>query len=267
MPDSQNDIFKRLSQHEEKPPEFLFEKILGEVRHGPKENGWHDLKEHSLIPPPELYKHIRQKWMQERSQKRSPVFFIRKYRAIAAILLAGMLSVAIYLLFPAKRTTEPLAEKKPVPAGQPINSAQKPDSATFNANADSTAKQVNTKKRSTPTLQSSGAQEIPFVNNDLLSSLMECTNCNFAAYFTEKKRIILDIDQYSAVAVSDKMRLFMKALYTTNRRGKSTHKSRKTKRILVRWQKADAAYFDNESSRTALDPLDLTEFLINNNKK
>ncbi|HEX2847634.1 MAG TPA: hypothetical protein VHN59_13890 [Chitinophagaceae bacterium] len=267
MPDSQNDILKRLSQHEEKPPEFLFEKILVEVRHGHKENSWQDLKDHSFTPPPELYQHIRQKWMQERSQKRSPVFFIRKYRAIAAILLAGMLAVAIYMLLPGKRAVEPLAEKKPAPAGQSIDSARKSDSATLNAKADTLSRQVNRKKRSVPAWHSSGTQQIPFVNNDLLSSLMECTNCNFAAYFTEKKRIILDIDQYSAVAISDKMRLFMQALYTTNRRGKSTHKSRKTKRILVRWQKADAAYFDNESSRTALDPLDLTEFLINNNKK
>jgi hypothetical protein len=37
--------------------------------------------------------------------------------------------------------------------------------------------------------------------------------------YGKEKGIILDIDQYSAVTVSDKMRLFMKALYTTNRRG------------------------------------------------
>jgi hypothetical protein len=107
MPDSQNDIFKRLSQHEEKPPEFLFEKILGEVRHGSKENGWQDLKEHSPHPTSLSYINISgKKWMQERSQKRGPpVFFIRKYRAIAAILLAGMLSVAIYLLLPCKKNS------------------------------------------------------------------------------------------------------------------------------------------------------------------
>jgi len=267
MPDNLNNIFKSLSQHEEKPPEVLFEKILGEVRHGHTESGWQNLKEHSLTPPPELYRHIRQKWIQERSQKKSPVFFIRKYRAIAAIFLTGILAVAIYLLLPAKKATAPLAEKKPPPASQPVDSIQKIDSATLNANAANTPAKANTKKRDTPAWHGPGTQEIPFVNNDLLSSLMECAECNFAAYFTEKKKIILDIDQYSAVAISDKMRLFMKALYTTNRRGKSTHKSRKTKRILVRWQKTDAAYFDKESSKTALDPLDLTEFLIDNNKK
>lgn len=264
MPDSQDDIFKRLSQHEEKPPEILFEKILREVRHGHEGNGWQDLKEHSVAPPPELYGRIRQKLAKERSSKISPIHFIRKYQAVAAILLAGILAIVIYQLLHTKKPAEPLAEKKSVPVIQPIpaDSIQSVDSAASNNLTKS-----NTKKYNIPLRHKPGTQEVPFVNNDLLYSLMECADCNFAAYFTEKKKIILDIDQYSSVAVSDKMRLFMQTLYTTNRRGKSTHKSRKTKRILVKWQKTDADYFNNESSKSALDPLDLTEFLINNNKK
>lgn len=267
MPDNKNDIFKSLSQHEEKPPEILFEKILREVRHGHKGNEWEGLKDHSITPPPELYGHIRQKLAQERSSKRPAVYFIRKYRAIAAVFLAGILSVAIYQLLHTKKSAEPVAERKSVPVNRSIlaDSVKNPDSAL--SNTDAPRKQGIAKKRPATVRHSSGTQIIPFVNNDLLYSLMECPNCNFAAYFTEKEKIILDIDQYSSVAISSKMRLFMKTLYTTNRRGKPTHKSRKTKRILVRWQKADADYFDKESSKSALDPLDLTEFLINNNKK
>lgn len=267
MPDNKNDIFKSLSQHEEKPPEILFEKILREVRHGHKGNEWEGLKDHSVAPPPELYGLIRQKLAEKGSPKRSVIPFIGKYRAIAAIFLAGILSVAIYLSLHTKRPAEPVAERKSAPVNQtiPADSVQNTDSVS--SNAYNSEKKGNAKKRPAPARHSSGTQVIPFVNNDLLYSLMECPNCNFAAYFTEKEKIILDIDQYSSVAVSNKMRLFMKTLYTTNRRGKPTHKSRKTKRTLVRWQKADAAYFDNESSKSALDPVDLTEFLINNNKK
>jgi hypothetical protein len=265
MDDSQQHIFDHLSQHEEKPPEELYSKILSEISMSSAKD-WDSelksLKDFSIAPPAALFEHIKNNTM---SKEKGMVFYFRKYRAAAAIFILGLITAAtLYQLRSKDQTANTIVLKKDIPAILPADSAI---SKTGNNNplVHTTANKKNhpyklpqSRKTKPETL------EMSFIDNDLLTSLTECTHCNFASFFTGKKKLVLTIGPYSSVTVTKKMGDFMKTLYSTNRRNKPTVKAKRARKTLAKWKKTDADHFDSSKEKLALDPLDLTEYIIDN---
>ncbi len=264
MDDSQENIFSGLSQHEENPPENLFNKIVGGIRMENAENldnQLQSLKDFSIIPPVNLYEQIRKKTT---SKENAVVFFLTKYRAVAAIFIIGLITIiAIYQFQPNNKTPDEIVSKEIIPVIPTIDSAiTKPGKNNYLVNKPENKKD----KRNKITLYkpTPGIQEISFIDNDLITSLTECSNCNFAAFFSGKKKIVVTINPYSSITVTEKMGSFMKSLYSTNRRNKPTVKAKKARKTLQKWKKADVDYFDSSTIKSSLDPLDLTEYIIDN---
>ena len=255
-------MFKRLKDHESAPPASLFGKIM-EGMHASaddeEQTKWKQLQEHTVAPPPALYQKIR-----GGQKKISPVIYLRWAAAAAAVLVIGLF---ITQLLPGKQTAQPIngfaaveLDTPHTPAKEDINNA--PHIAAV------PAKQLARKKKIITASDTAGTNEmITYLVDGGAGSFMECENCQFTVYYSPtRKKIIIDVDQYSSTAVSDKMMQFMKTLYNTNRRNKPTAKARRSKRQLERWKKTDAEYFDNSLEKSALDPIDLVEYSIDHKK-
>jgi len=266
MDDSQH-IFDRLAEHQQQPPAELYSKILtgiGLDAPAPLETQLDELKETAIVPPVSLYDRIRKDLF---LAKPGVLSYLIKYRVAAAIvLIAFIATVLVYQLNNRPHTAPPLAGTKiivPVTSDD-HDTMQKIDHGPGKIQLTRIGKP--TQKQKTTPVKNNGAvtTELPFIDNDLLTSLTECADCNFAAYYSGKKKFLLNLGPYSSITVSGKMSAFMQTLYSTNRRNKPTPRARRAKKTLERWKKKDAANFDTPG-KTALDPIDLVEFIIDNN--
>lgn len=109
-----------------------------------------------------------------------------------------------------------------------------------------------------------GQNEIELINNDLLYTLMNCNYYIMKPYQPTKNQLLLKVDQYSSVAVNDKMMRFMNVLYKKNRRQRSTWKARRAKNKLASWKKKDSKYFDASAEHQPMDIINIAEFIQNN---
>lgn len=265
MDDSQQHILKDLANHGEKPPEGLYDKILDEIGMGTSEDLVSDLqplKDFSIAPPFDLYEQIRNNTL---PKQKGIVFYLKKYRAVAAIFILGLITAGtIYQLRNKDHATNEIVLKKDTPVIQPADSTLKKINNNNPLVKTSPNKKTHNHRLHLSRNTKPDTQEILFVDNDLLTSLTECTDCIFASFFSGKKNLVLKIGPYSSVTVTKKMGDFMKTLYSTNRRNKPTVKAKKARKTLEKWKKTDADHFDSSKEKLALDPLDLTEYIIDN---
>jgi hypothetical protein len=260
MKEKDKNIFRDLKDHEQQPPAYLLDKILegmAEPPADPEHHPWKALQDHAIPPPALLYEQIQQK-----KTKKGVVVYLRRIATIAAVLLIG------FFIF---RIVSPTATGKRI-GGQPLLTINK-DRSDFPTDTITPAnlsinKKPLLKTSSTQSTRPADADEVrAFLANGGVSTFMDCADCQFSVYYSgKKKKIVIDVDQYSSTIVSDKMLQFMKDLYKTNRRKKPTAKARRTKKILNRWKENDATYFDSSGHKNALDPIDLTEYFIDQHK-
>jgi len=266
MDDNKNNLFQELADHEWYPPEPLYEKIMKQV--SPAANPEQDtqlkqLANFEIKPAPALADRILEATLVRKTRNIRTLYIIRTAAAAAAILIIFLLIYPWIKNAPASQTgiqqTKPEA-LSPGSSGTAI--LQQTDSIIKNKTGRPVDHSI---AQYSPPIGTNG-HTLVISDNDLLYSLMECRDCDFSAYYTRSKPIILDVDQYASVVVSEKMMTFMKALYSANKRQHSTAKARKTRRILNRWKKTDENYFDHNNRKTAMDPLDLLEFIMENKK-
>lgn len=282
MADQIRNILSQLKDHEQQPPEFLFDRIYDaakdEIKRDVLDLQLKELGEYEISPQESHYSAI-SKSVKGDTNKVRTLFF--RLGALAAVLFFFLAAWAIYRMAwmgKGKEVTE-MAAINPVqnnPSHPPVAVIQIPGNATdsnTSAGIEKRSYKIVAPKAPNVNPQSphfSGSNEpLAWVDNDLFYSIINCRYSVLSPYFNDDSRqLIVDVDQYSSTTVSDKMLKFMKTLYRTNRRSKPTFKARRAKRKLEKWKKADASYFDKPANNNnPLDIIDLTRFLAGDKEK
>ena len=107
--------------------------------------------------------------------------------------------------------------------------------------------------------------KMPIIDNDYLASFAALNENNLPAFLQVEKPLAttITIDDYTYITISEGMGAMMKKMYKTRKSGKPTRRARKTKEKLEKWRKADAEYFNQNSTTNPLDPIDLGNFIFN----
>jgi hypothetical protein len=110
-----------------------------------------------------------------------------------------------------------------------------------------------------------GGSTMPIIDNDYLASFAALTETNLPPFLQVEKPVAttITIDDYTYITISEGMGAMMKKMYKTRKSGKPTRRARKTKEKLEKWRKADADYFNQNSTMNPLDPIDLGNFIFN----
>jgi hypothetical protein len=107
--------------------------------------------------------------------------------------------------------------------------------------------------------------KMPIIDNDYLASFASLNETNLPPFLQVDKPVAttITIDDYTYITISEGMGAMMKKMYKTRKSGKPTRRARKTKEKLEKWRKADADYFNQNSTTNPLDPIDLGNFIFN----
>jgi hypothetical protein len=110
-----------------------------------------------------------------------------------------------------------------------------------------------------------GGTKMPIIDNDYLASFAALNESNLPPFLQVEKPVAttISIDDYTYITISEGMGAMMKKMYKTKKSGKPTRRARKTKEKLEKWKKADADYFNQNSTMNPLDPIDLGNFILN----
>jgi hypothetical protein len=110
-----------------------------------------------------------------------------------------------------------------------------------------------------------GGTKMPIIDNDYLASFAALNESNLPPFLQVEKPVAttITIDDYTYITISEGMGAMMKKMYKTKKSGKPTRRARKTKEKLEKWKKADADYFNQNSTMNPLDPIDLGNFIFN----
>ena len=286
MPDQIDDILMGLRDHTEMPPGFLTDRLLQAIDGERKQHvafylRLSNLQEYSIEPPAAHLAIIKEKLftvVNTNTKSGSLVSLARYAVAAATVILLFSLGWLFY-----KKNSLPSTEKKDM-----VNMAKESAKETVLA-ADS----VHIYKDSAATLagkvRNNGRNEefrskmliknfvysdkimpvgqnlVRLADNDILNTIIACNYKMLAPYLEDNApKMVVNIDQYSSVTINKKMIEFMRVMYKTKRNDKPTAKARRAKANLVKWKKKDESYF-NEPSKTALDIMDLGEFVIEKN--
>jgi hypothetical protein len=103
------------------------------------------------------------------------------------------------------------------------------------------------------------------VDNDYLATFASFNETNLPAFLQVDKPVAttITIDDYTSITITEGMGAMMKKMYKTKKSGKPTRRARRTKEKLEKWKKADADYFNQNSTTNPLDPIDLGNFILN----
>jgi hypothetical protein len=109
-----------------------------------------------------------------------------------------------------------------------------------------------------------GGSSVPIVDNDFLATFASLTETNLPPFLQAEKPVatVITIDEYTDITISENMGAMMKKMYKTKKSGKPTRRARKTKEKLEKWKKADADYFNANTTMNPLDPFDLGNFIL-----
>ncbi len=291
MPDTIKNILNRLKEHGETPPAFLLERILHASEKREHEGGsffirLNGLKDFSIPPHISQLQKIQEQIVGSHAvvRKTGLLAALNRYKAAAAVLLLFIAGWLLYQsnLFSPSAKKEIVAVPQSLPADTGKTNAMVKTQAASDTVAVITDKSLHPQKENAAysnkdrerkfyakafgygqKIKPPGENIVKFTDNDLLYTIINC-NYNLLQPYLEKgaKKMVVSIDKYSAVTVSDKMLDFMKVMYKTSKKQKPTAKAKKAKATLVKWQKKDEKYFDADTSKTALDIMDLTEFII-----
>ena len=278
------EILKQLSNYEVKPPDFLSRNVLDKIHsiHSNEEKleeKMQALQHYSSSPPQELYQRI---ITSLGLNKKAKVVSINKgWWAAAAVLLMG---IAIWVLLPKQNISdEGLVQntENPLPQAPPNTQITVHDS-TINSN--SVTKPATKKNNHSPgwaTYKSPATGNNEFENFSVSSIFLDGASYQVKdkEYFTHltsfepdevpsfvyrnsNEKVMLYVDNSTAITISPNMMKMMKKLYSTRSNGKPTRKAVRLKKRLNSWKKADEVYFDKNLDKNPMNPVDLGNFLL-----
>jgi hypothetical protein len=102
------------------------------------------------------------------------------------------------------------------------------------------------------------------IDNDYLVTFTSFNEANLPLFLQADKPVAtsITVDNYTDITISEGMGAMMKKMYKTKKSGKPTRRARKQREKLDKWKKADADYFNNNSTSNPLDPMDLGNFIL-----
>jgi hypothetical protein len=284
MPDQLDNILNRLKDHDETPPGFLMDRILHAFENEERQDNnfvvrFNGLREFSVeVPAYHLEKISARLWPAAKTPSQPGIVkLLQQYRVAASLVL---LLTAGWLLYKSnffnKETNQELV-KVPLPVVVPPLADKDTANEKAKTGADSVSIADNRAKSNREftgrifandfgygqKIKPPGENMVKLADNDLLYTIINC-NYEMLKPYLEKgaPKMVVTIDQYSAVTVNEKMLDFMKVMYKTKKNQKPTAKAKKAKASLDKWKKKDQQYFDQDTSKNAIDVMDLTEFII-----
>jgi hypothetical protein len=101
-------------------------------------------------------------------------------------------------------------------------------------------------------------------DNDYLGTFASFTEASMPPFLRADKPVAttVTVDKYTSITISEGMAAILKKTYKTRRNGKPTRRARKQKEKIEKWKKADADYFNQNSTNNPLDPIDLGDFIL-----
>ncbi|NOU38890.1 MAG: hypothetical protein HOO89_09265 [Ferruginibacter sp.] len=102
------------------------------------------------------------------------------------------------------------------------------------------------------------------LDNDYLATFTSFDPNNLPPFLAAETPVAtsITVDDYTDITISESMGAMMKKMYKTKKSGKPTRRARKQKEKLEKWKKADAEYFNQNSTANPLDPIDLGNFIL-----
>ncbi|RXK59616.1 hypothetical protein ESA94_11125 [Lacibacter luteus] len=268
--DEQSSLHK-LQMLEVPPPDHLFEQVMEEVEDLRLKEETSKLTQFELAPPVLLYDRLKQK--QQPATVWTLFNYKRRFFYYAAAILLFMLAVAIAfrISFTKEKTDATADAPKQNQSVSPVS-----DTATVVTTPVQTKTAVAANKR-TVYLNSGikekfymdvpsvfiGRRRVPVYNNDLLFSFTSMSFSEGRSVFKEKnKPVIVKVDDYTNIRVSDFMSKQLSDVFRTKRNGKPAHAAKRAKARINNWQKADRKAFDKSKTKSPHDIIDLTETIF-----
>ena len=259
--------------------EELFKNIYSKIALTPQEENLSTLKDNKVAPPTDFFRKI---WLRitGKQQPGKVVSFTKRAIAAAAVLL--VLVAAWWLItFTTKdhnggqyaTSTLPASSLKPhvTPSKSDTGSISNITPGSTKTTASSYASQntgnrrKNSGAKSSFTLMQIEDEYIKIKDNDILTSFASFTSYNVPSFVfdeSQKENVKLRVDNSTAISISEGMLKMMRKMYGTKRNGKPTHKAKRIKKRITKWQKADKAYFDVKPGKNPFDPIDLGDLIF-----
>jgi hypothetical protein len=282
-------VFAPLAGHSISPKQDLFiERIAPEILLIDKsKDALKALKDHQVAPPVKFEEMLASA---KKSSKASKVFNLGDYsRRIAAAVVVIILGAASYFIYQNKQrngtlngTGNTVAVNDNLPANKPSSAntlpgvssgelAKEKDETAIASNGLLHNPQKAKSELSTPFYTGRTTRGIaidgsqfPVKNNDYLGTFASFTEASIPPFLRAEKPVAttVTIDKYTSITVSEGMAAILKKSYKTRRNGKPTRRARKQKEKIEKWKKADADYFNQNSTNNPLDPMDLGDFIL-----
>ncbi len=284
-------VFAPLAGHNIFPKEDVFSKgIAPELLLIDKNTGTlQALKDHQ-VPPPVQFEKILAAAKEESSQT-AKVFNLGNYsRKIAAAVAVIILGTASYFIYQNTQHNKALNGTDNIVAAndnqpatksfadtlprtqQPSNGSVKGNNETAVVSNDLTRNPRKAKSelstpfytgRTGPRIGINGSQ-YTVKDNDYLGTFASFTETSMPSFLRTEKPIAttVTVDKYTSITISEGMAAILKKTYKTRRNGKPTRRARKQKEKIAKWKKADADYFNQNSTNNPLDPMDLGDFIL-----
>lgn len=246
------------------------------------------LKDHHIAPPVQFEKMLT--GAKEAPQK-AKVFRLGEYsRKIAAAAAVIILGGGAYFIYQNKQgstvdsgtnnpvavntapagsnTTPPATIVVPAPATNPVIAPKGNSTAIASAQPARSRKGPEEKTafstgKPAPAFSIDGSR-FAIKDNDYLATFASFTEENMPAFLRADKPVAtaITVDKYTSVNISEGMAAILKKTYKTRKNGKPTRRARKQKEKIEKWKKADADYFNQNSTNNPLDPMDLGDFIL-----
>lgn len=257
--------------------EQLFQNIYSRIVLTPIEEKAAELKHREVEPPTGFFQKI---WLRINSKKQKAVLVPmakRVIRVAAAILLILVATWSIITFKNDDPTKDKMAASNTAntPLALPHDSSSFTKTDSINSLKTNTTKLAqNSKKdkrsnlkngKGSFTLMQIEDEYIKIRDNDILASFVNFTEQNIPSFvFDESKNenVKLRVDNSTSISISEGMLKMMRKMYGTKRNGKPTRKSKRMKKRIEKWQKADKAYFDIKPGKNPFDPIDLGNLIF-----
>lgn len=233
------------------------------------------LKNYVVAPPGYLFNLILKKIEAgshlKKEEAGAVIRSIYRYRAaIAIVLITGIGWFAYQLAVSSKKPVieNAVSNIKPIEAMK--DTIQKNSIPDINKNiAVAPVKKAFRKKIVPPvidekTMMSVGDYQFTVTNYDLMAAFASFDYQNLPSFITdaEGKGFTIQIDQFTAISVSEPMRKIIHRMNLYRRNGTLKARARRTRTRVEKWKKADTEQFDKSLINNPVDPLDLAEFIF-----
>ncbi|MFY7839653.1 MAG: hypothetical protein ACOVP7_05225 [Lacibacter sp.] len=268
----QSSSLHQLRMLEVAPPAHLFEKVMEEVEDLRLKEEMGKLTQFELAPPALLYGELKKKQQQAAGVSllinNRRTFF---YYAAAVLLLMLAAAIAVRMSFTKEKANETANVLKQNQSVSPANDsaavvpALPQTKATVTAIKQAVYMRSGAKEKFYMDVPSVfiGGRKLPVYDNDLLFSFTSLSLSEGRAAFKEKnKPVIVKVDDYTNIKVSEFMSKQLSDVFRTKRNGKPAHAAKRAKARINNWRKADRKAFDKSKTKSPHDIIDLTETIF-----